>query len=350
VNIRLLRIVLVVAALALPARAVAAPGLIVGLDDDSLKWYAHPSAIAAAYRDLGVRAVRVTLEWKSGQWTLTRAERTSLGRVASVSGAFRVVLAVTGAAASPPLAPAARDTYCGYVSNVLRRYPQIHDVVVWTEPNSSTFWRPQQDAAAAYEALLARCWDVLHTLHPGVHVIAASAPHHDPGAWYRGLAAAYRASARVAPIFDVVGHNAYPETSAEPPSRRHPHTKSIDEGDAAELVAVLQSAFKRTGQPLAPIWYMEDGFQTASMRTLYSGAETDRAPVTPEKQAAQLAAAVRLAYCQPDVGAFFNFELVDERNLAGWQSGLLWPNFTPKPAYAAFKQAIHQVKSGTVHC
>ena len=347
---RLLRIALLVAALAFPAQALAGRGLIVGVDDDSLKWHAHPSSFVATYRDLGVRAVRVTLGWQPRQWTPTRTDRTSLNRVASAAPFVRIVLAVTGPASSPPLDASARDTYCGYVSNVLRRYPQIHDVVVWTEPNSSQFWRPQQGASAAYEALLARCWDVLHTLHRDVSVIAASAPHHDPAAWYQGLARAYKASARTARLYDIVGHNAYPERSAEPPSAVHKGAKSIDEGDYARLVDVLRAAWKGTGQPLVPIWYMEDGFQTSPARRLYSGTETDRAPVSPELQATQLAAAVRLAYCQPLVGAFFNFELVDERDLHGWQSGLLWPDFSRKPAYGAFKRAIADVARGAVRC
>jgi hypothetical protein len=75
-----------------------------------------------------------------------------------------------------------------------------------------------------------------------------------------------------------------------------------------------------------------------------------RAPVSPEKQATQLAAAVRLAYCQPLVQAFFNFELVDERDLHGWQSGLLWPDFTRKPAYDAPKGVIADVDRGAIRC
>ena len=37
----------------------------------------------------------------------------------------------------------------------------------------------------------------------------------------------------------------------------------------------------------------------------------------------QLADAIKIADCQPLVGAYFNFHLVDERDLAGWQSGVV---------------------------
>ena len=52
----------------------------------------------------------------------------------------------------------------------------------------------------------------------------------------------------------------------------------------------------------------------------------------------QLADAIKIAYCQPLVGAYFNFHLVDEKDLAGWQSGVYWADGTPKPAYQALQR------------
>ena len=48
--------------------------------------------------------------------------------------------------------------------------------------------------------------------------------------------------------------------------------------------------------------------------------------------------------------AFFNFELADEPSLAGWQSGLLWADNTPKPSYAAFKTEVRAINAGQVDC
>jgi hypothetical protein len=156
----------------------------------------------------------------------------------------------------------------------------VSDVVIWNEPNSSTFWRPQFDAdgqsaaAPAYERLLAECWDDLHAVRPDVNVIAASAPrgNNDPAAgrpsqspvrFYRELGRAYRESGRDRPIFDTVGHNPYPKTSAEPPWATHADG-TIGEGDYETLVSVLTEAFAGTAQPVPgaklSIWYMEDGF------------------------------------------------------------------------------------------
>ena len=57
-----------------------------------------------------------------------------------------------------------------------------------------------------------------------------------------------------------------------------------------------------------------------------------------------------MAYCQPGVAAFFNFEIADEPGLGGWQSGLLWTDFTPKPSYQPFKDAVRTVASRQVDC
>jgi hypothetical protein len=136
---------------------------------------------------------------------LRRAEETAAGR--------RLVLAVYSKARHAPLIARFRRRYCRYVVSLLEIAPDVNDVVIWNEPNSSRFWRPQftddgvSAAAPAYEKLLAECWDDLHAFKPGVNVVAASAPrgNDDPSAkrpsespvrFYTELAAAYRASGR----------------------------------------------------------------------------------------------------------------------------------------------------------
>src|SRR5439155_14964220 len=102
-----------------------------------------------------------------------------------------------------------------------------------------------------------------------------------------------------------------------------------------------------------PIWYMEDGFQTRTgTRRLaaYSGVENDTGAVSEAAQARQLVAAIRLAYCQPYVRAFFNFELTDEHRLAGWQSGVFRADGSRKPAYASLRRTIREVAKGRVSC
>jgi hypothetical protein len=157
---------------------------------------------------------------------------------------------------------------------------------------------------------------------------------------------------------DVFGHNPYPDSAAEAPSARHADPGTIGEGDLDRLLGALADGFGGTAQPLPggghpSVWYMEDGFQTAvpsAKRHGYQGTENDPTARTPSFQAAQLRAALELAYCQPEVGAFFNFELRDESRLGGWQSGLLWSDGTAKPSYAPVRETIAAIHARQVSC
>ena len=336
-----------------PEPARAGPGLLIGVHDDRIKWTERPSPILGTMRALGLGGMRVTLEWRRGKRSLTGSDHDALRRAVTAHGhGVRIVLGIYGRAGDAPRAQAAREDYCRFARNVLVRYGEVRDVVIWNEANSKTFWRPRDAAPEGYAALLARCWDLLHATVPGVNVLTTTAPSHDPAAFIRRLGAAYRASGRQRPLFDAVGHNPYPLSPGEPPSARH--KSHIGQGDYDRLVAVLDESFAGTAQPPAPIWYLENGFQTTTIgkrrRTHYSGRENVARTLTPGEQAAQLAAALRLAHCQPRVAAFFNFLLVDERLLAGWQSGLLWADWRRKPAFEAYRAAIAEVRSGTVDC
>jgi hypothetical protein len=349
--------------------APAAPKLLVGVDDNTALWLSRPNGLVAAERGLGLRAVRLMVRWHRGETIPSREQQTALRRVALTAAlGQRVVLSVYGTAADAPTDAAGRAAYCHFFGHVVRRIP-IVDVVVWNEANNPYFW-PAGDAAS-YEQLLARCWDVLHQVRRRVNVIDSTAPHQDPAAFLLALGQAYRESGRTRPILDTFGHNVYPESSGERPWATHDNG-SIDEGDYDRLVAVLSTAFAGTAQPLPGdgrprIWYLEDGFQTApppQKERLYSGSETERDTLAPAAdtatgatgataapdQATQLRDAIELAYCQPDVGAFFNFQLIDDHSLAGWQSGLLWSDGTVKPAAAIVRQTIDQLASGGVDC
>jgi hypothetical protein len=165
-------------------------------------------------------------------------------------------------------------------------------------------------------------------------VLDSTASAHAPEAFLGAVAAAYRRSGRTRPLVDAFGHNPYPRTASEPPTARH-DAGFVGEGDYERL----RRALRPFGEP--DVWYLEDGFQSAvphALRGRYDGRETI-APATAAQQARNLGAAIALAACQPHVRAFFNFELVDETRLAGWQSGLVWRGVHRKPAAAAFAAA-----------
>ena len=343
---------LLLALLVGPEPARAGSDLLIGVHDDSIKWTERPSPILGAVHALGLGAMRVTLDWHPSKRSLSAADHNALMRaVAAEHEGVRIVLAVYGRAVDAPHTQRAREDYCRFVRNTLLRYSEIGDVVIWNEVNSDTFWQPSESAPAAYAALLGRCWDLLHASFPGVNVLTSTASSHDPAEFVRGVGAAYRASGRARPLFDSVGHNPYPLFPGEPPTARH--DVYIGQGDYDRLVAVLDESFAGTPQPAVPVWYLEDGFQTTvggTRRSHYSGRESVAGTLAPAAQASQIVTALKLAYCQPRVAAYFNFLLVDETLLEGWQSGLLWADWKRKPAFAAYRAAIAEVRRGVVDC
>jgi hypothetical protein len=401
-------LVAVAACAAVSARAGAGTGLVVGVDDDSLKWAVTPAQLLAIDKDVGFGAVRITLQWQPGLSALDDVNTLYVSRAQQAAKlGERVVLAVYGPAATPPTTTSSRSDFCSFVVSALGSARNIYDVVIWNEANSASFWLPQQGAAASYEALLETCYDAIHTARKNVNVITSLAPHEAPAKFIQDMATAYKADGRTAPIFDTFGIDAYPEASDESPFALHPGTLSLDQGDYVQLMAVLNAAFSGTGQPIpgsgvttpgsvppggltaaqlqplpvtarrrnppppvvvpdgaVTIWYLEDGFETIvppSKRRYYTGHETNTRLVPAllygkatagytSDQSSQLRDALELAYCQPAVGAFFNFGLIDEANLSGWQSGLLWADGTPKPSYKIVKEAVTAVSLGAVDC
>lgn len=378
------------------APAIAGPGLYFGFSDDALKF--EPRAAVGDASALGARAFRITLLWSRGQTSLDASDAADLDRAIGNRGGMRVVLALYGRSnTDAPTDDASREQYCAFARDVLARYPAVRDVVIWNEPNKQHFWKPQfhadgsSAAPAAYEALLAHCWDVLHAAFGNVNVIAAATSprgndrpnarsnvSHSPGAFIRGMGAAFEASGRQTRILDTVGHHAYGDHSAQRPWKEHSGATTISQGNWQALMQALHDAYDGTAQPIpgeegTEIWYMEMGYQTTpdvGKADLYSGGENDPRPVVDEDgnggwndegtavegdtlapdQATQIVDALRLAFCQPYVGAFFNLQIWDERDLARWQSAPFWADRTRKGSWDAFRAAIAEIDAGNVDC
>jgi PASTA domain-containing protein len=380
------------------APAYAGTGFFFGFSDDGPE--ATGAVAAAPGRAVGATAFRVTLQWAPGESSLSAQDVTRLGTAVSGTSGLRLVLAVYGAASATPQTDASRTEFCSFARSAVAQFPSINDVVIWNEPNLGYFWQPQfgQDgsslAPAAYEALLARCYDVLHAYRPAINVVGpATSPHgndnpeatseisHSPVNFIRLMGLAYRSSGRPQRLFDTVGQHIYQNTFNERPFRIHPAGGAITESDWSKLVATLHSAFDGTGQAVPgpacdvtcmPIWYLESGFQTDApwpKSDLYFGIENmgggidDYAGGEPEfpnpsplatspapDQATQLRYAVRLAYCQPNVAALFNFMVRDEANRQGWQSGVLWTDGTAKGSFDPLASVVADATARRVSC
>lgn len=369
--------------------SAAGPAFFVGTDEDSLLW-GNSAQTASIARNLGLRSIRITMQWQPGQTQVTDGYQRLLDKLQLDTGGLRVVVSVYGKPGDAPRTDVARAQYCGFVADLLRTNPEINDVVIWNDPNDITFWSPQFAAGGAslapadYEALLAECWDQAHAVRSAANVISLAVSKsslatgaftlawHPPATWIDKVSAAYKTSRRTKPIFDTFGYIPHPADATERPWTKHPGAAAISLGDYDVLMQTLTSAFSGTAQPIpgqgtTKIWYLAQGYQTApdpAKASLYSGTETDAHPIAAWSQdegsdsgtgpgvdqAVQLQDAVATAYCQPNVGAYFNFHITDERDLAGWQSGVYWADGTPKAAYQALHNITTSVNARSINC
>jgi len=363
-----------------PAAQAGGPTLTLGTAEDIVRSSSLVEAKAqmTLLQLAGFRAVRVTSIWKPGELAPGPAERKVLDNVvaaAELSG-IRIYVSVFHAGSrTTPLAPEDRAQFASYAAGLARAYPGVRDVIVGNEPNLNRFWLPQYAAdgsgasAPAYLSLLAETYDALKAVSRGITVVGgALAPRgadnpyatrhtHSPGLFLRELGQAYRASRRRKPIMDWLAFHPYGEHSSQPPEfRRHPRSKTIGLNDYGKLVKALRQAFDGTRQRGAtlPILYAEYGIEAAvpfERADAYTGREhTTTRPVSELTQGNFYRRALALARCQPTVKGFLLFLLTDEPALDRWQSGLLYPDDSPKTSFAAVRDAVTSVRAPGSPC
>jgi hypothetical protein len=96
---------LLLAVLVAPEPARSGSGLLVGVADDRIKWIVRPATVLDPVVELGLDAMRVTLERRPGRRNLTTRDHTALRRaIAADRYRVRIVLAVYGRAVDAPAA------------------------------------------------------------------------------------------------------------------------------------------------------------------------------------------------------------------------------------------------------
>jgi len=375
----MLRFLLIAAAaLALAAPAAAGgPAMLIGAAEDSVRQPSVSQARAqlTLLQLAGLTSVRLTAIWTPGlrSPTATEAEQLSIVEQAARLSGMRVVLQVMHAGSrTTPVTAEQRADFAAYAASVARRFPFFQDFVIGNEPNLNRFWLPQfglngaDVAAEGYFQLLVETYDALKAVSPAIKVLGgALAPRgednpnstrhtHSPTAFITDLGAAYRASGRALPIMDSFAMHPYQDNSSLPPGFQHPRTKTIALGDYGKLVTLLGQAFDGTAQrgSTLPIVYGEFGVESAipaEKLDLYSGSEPAvTRPVDEATQASYYRDALALAFCQPNVEAFFFFHAVDERPRLGWQSGLFYADETAKSGLPAVAAAVRAARGGVI--
>jgi hypothetical protein len=141
---------------------------------------------------------------------------------------------------------------------------------------------------------------------------------------------------------------------------RDPHLLDIWTMHAYEVEQLEAQVISRVRAILGwaiPVWVTEDGIDTLppiSVSGLYrfSGPDPWLTPANwfNESQQAQVIPwMIQHAYCA-GADAWMNFQLWDENDLSRWQSGLLRPDGSVKPAFSTAVSASAAARSGNVDC
>jgi hypothetical protein len=354
-----------------PAGAAAsgaeAPPINWGVADDASKYAADGGAwFFGELTGANLTENRWTLAWNPATPD-TIAELPFLEHAAPVAQAAGVHVVLALYAGTPaPLAsahdPAAFCAWAGQVASTVEQWG-IHDFIVWNEPNTRLYWTPQKGAPAAYEALLARCYDAIHAADGEAQVIgmglsprASTKASTEPLVFLRGVGKAYRASGRTTPIMDQLSVHPYPNPSAptSPPSVGYQVPDRFGIPNLDRVKQAVWDAFNGTGQPttLNGLTFRIDeiGWQTDTTGLpQYYGPENVKV-VSQQTQADYIRQMAQKYFaCDPTVTDVELFLLVDEKYRnghneegtyvgGGWQSGLLTAGgegvSQPKLAYA----------------
>lgn len=273
-----------------------------------------------------------------------------------------------------PIGVSQQRQFCDFVDRYYRNVPNLNDIEIGNEPNSTLFWQPQYGpdgksrSPESYVSLLARCYDTLKktatelgrsvTIYgPGLASKGNADPRHirpshPPKDFLLKMGEALRESGRSRPIMDVLTIHPYEESNASSPNREERESSAtVGLADSKVLRKTIKKAFTGTAQPTdVPVLYNEFGVQTTipeSKIKPYSKVENVMA-VDAATQGEYLSDAIGMAYCQGT--GLFTFLSVDEPDLTRWQSGLRYLDGTPKSSAKDFRAVIQEVQTDSIDC
>jgi hypothetical protein len=265
------------------------------------------------------------------------------------------------ALASDPNAPA---QFAAFVGKLAQTFPQVKEYVVMNECNQPRFVNPQfgsdkqNQSAAVCGNALALAYDALKAVDGSIFVwgVGLSPRGNDnadatdnvstsPVKFLGYLGQWYRQSGRTKPIMDGLDFHPYPIPQTLPFDQGYADPNSASVTNLPRIYQAFYDGFKGTAQPtIGPgglkISLNEVGIQTASDgHDGYTGAENTT--VGDEKfQADWYGKMLAYVQCDPNVAVVNIFHLVDESDLATWQSGLFYRGYGAKASAAVVQQDV----------
>ena len=322
----------------------------------------------------GFDTIRITSIWSPGELEVGGTEllclQTAVG-AAQLHGIRVIVSVYPYGGRTTPVTAAARAQFASYAASIPRLVPGVRYLIVGNEPNLNRFWMPQftpgggDAAAASYLALLAQTYDAIKAVAPG-----------RDGDRRLGLAARRRQPARVAA--DPLPHRLHPRPRPRLPAERpdaagdglvrvpsvprdleaaaqlhapaldHDLPRRLRQAAGAPRTRVRRDGAEGLDAPgdLRRVRRADDASRQTSA-AIY-GAETPAAldAVDEATQARYYRQALQLAACQQGVVGLLFFHVSDEPELDRWQSGVYYPDDTPKSSLAAVAAAARAARAG----
>ena len=335
-----------------------------GVADDTGKYADDGGAwFDGMLKGANLTEVRWTLAFNGDPATITELPFIQRAAPQAQKDGVHVVLALYGR----PGTMHDPTAFCSWAALVATTVSQwgIHDFIIWNEPNTSLYWSPQDSTApAAYEALLARCYDAIHAADSSARVIGFGLSPRSNGSgqtapipFILAVGAAYKASGRTTPIMDQMSIHPYPNPSspADGPDVGYSNPDFYGVPNLNRVKQAIYDAFQGTGQPttLNGLTFRIDelGWQTNTTAYPQYYNQENVAVVSEQTQASYVQEAIqKYLACDPTVTDVEWFLLVDEATRngkdkngttigGGWQSGLLTAGgqgvSTEKVAYTA---------------
>jgi polysaccharide biosynthesis protein PslG len=287
----------------------------------------------AGVRDLGAKWMRITISWNDietakGVYNTSHYDN-AINR--AVNSGAKIVATVYTAPSwasgqsdpeSPPRDPA---DYADFMRWAATRWgDKIHAWEVWNEQNVWDFWSTGPNPAQ-YAELLKVAYPAIKLADPTAQVVYGGVSGND----YRFVEGSYAAVPNLGDYYDVMA--THPYTPGNPPEEMW----NDDEGRPHELAFAtyrqVRDVMLANGDD-KPLWFTEFGWSTNTVKW----------GVSATQQADYLTRALRCVEQDPYVEVAIWYIYRNHhwaRNANTWddQLGLLYTNFSRKPAYDAFK-------------
>jgi hypothetical protein len=365
----------------------AAADVSVGVNDDAGKYADGGAQFWQTMAAEGLRQDAVTVLWdETRPTTIVDESFIRDGLPAAEAAGIEVVFDVYPMHAQAFTSdPSDIERFGEFVGLLARTFPQVQQYVVMNECNQTRFLNPQfagrsrsspnQSAALCGEALAA-AYDALKAVDPSIFVwgvglsprgnddpTAPSNVSTSPVMFLKDLGRWYRSSGRTAPLMDGFDFHPYPIPQSLPFAQGYGAPLNASVTNLPRIYQAFYDAFAGTPQKTIgqqpggglPVSLNEVGIQTDDTGLPgYTGRENAAnanggvrgATATEEFQADWYTQMLDYVACDPNVEVVNLFHLVDESDLAGWQSGLFYVGYEPKLSALAVRQWISETGGG----